>query len=84
MTTVILSQAEISILKTAQREAKKKREAGRIKMVILLGTGWTIREVSEVLLLDDQTFDEFKKACKSFFRRIKRYKEDIYSLLIVD
>ncbi len=28
-----------------------------------------------------ETFDEFKKACKSFFRRSKRYKEDISSLL---
>ncbi len=28
-----------------------------------------------------ETFDEFEKACKSFFRRSKRYKEDISSLL---
>jgi transposase len=28
-----------------------------------------------------ETFGEFKKACKSFFRRIKRYKEDLSSLL---
>ncbi|MDR4506735.1 MAG: IS630 family transposase [Candidatus Brocadiaceae bacterium] len=27
------------------------------------------------------TFDEFKKACKSFFRQMKKYKEDIGSLL---
>ena len=28
-----------------------------------------------------ETFDEFKNACKSFFRRIKRYRDDISSLL---
>ena len=28
-----------------------------------------------------ETFDEFKNTCKSFFRRIKRYKDDISSLL---
>ncbi len=28
-----------------------------------------------------ETLDEFKKAYRSFFRRIKRYKEDISSLL---
>ena len=28
-----------------------------------------------------ETFDESKNACKSFFRRIKRYKDDISSLL---
>ncbi len=28
-----------------------------------------------------ETFDEFKKACKSFFRRSKKHKEDISSLL---
>ncbi|MCP5004367.1 MAG: hypothetical protein GY941_10590 [Planctomycetes bacterium] len=28
-----------------------------------------------------ETFDEFKKACKSFFRRSKKYKKDISSLL---
>jgi transposase len=28
-----------------------------------------------------ETFDEFRKACKSFSRQIKRYKEDLTSLL---
>ena len=56
-----LSQEEISSLKAAHRAAKKKREADRIKTIILLGTGWTIREVAEVLLLDDDiSFKEQK------------------------
>ncbi|MCP4264720.1 MAG: IS630 family transposase, partial [Candidatus Brocadiaceae bacterium] len=28
-----------------------------------------------------ETFDEFKKACKSFFRRIKRHKGELSSLM---
>jgi hypothetical protein len=82
MTTFTLSQDEISRLETAHRAAKKKRETNRIKTILLLGTGWTIREVVEVLYNEYyETFDEFKKACKSFFRRIKRYKEDISSFI---
>ena len=28
-----------------------------------------------------ETFDEFKKACKSFFRQIKRHKDELSSLM---
>ncbi len=41
------------------RVAKKKLEADRIKTIIQLVTGWTIREVAEVLLLDDETIKPF-------------------------
>jgi transposase len=133
MTEFTLLQDEISNLKKAYKAAKKKRDADRIKAIILLGTEWTIREVAEVIytICDNAryyrskkvkeylrkskielvflppyspnlnlierlwkyfrkivlynkyygTFDEFRKACKSFFRRIKRDKEDISSLL---
>ncbi len=37
------------------KSAKKKRDADRIKAVILLATGWTAAQVAEVLLLDDDT-----------------------------
>ena len=59
MTEFTLSQEEISNLKKAHRKVKKKREADRIKALILLGTGWTIREVAEVLLLDDDTIRNY-------------------------
>ncbi len=42
MTEFTLLQEEISSLKKAHRAAKKKRDADRIKAIILLGTGWTI------------------------------------------
>ncbi|MBT3878715.1 MAG: IS630 family transposase [Candidatus Scalindua sp.] len=35
------------------------------KAIILLGTGWTIREVAEVLLLDDETIRSYLKRYKT-------------------
>ena len=61
MTTFNLSLDEISSLKRTHRTTKKKREADRIKAIILLGTGWTIRQVAEVLLLDDETTRNYFK-----------------------
>ena len=74
MTTFNLSQAEISSLKITHRTTKKRRQADRIKAIILLGTGWTIRQVSEVLLLDDET-------TRNYF---KRYKEGEFEYLLND
>ena len=65
MTEFTLLQAEISSLKRAHRAAKKKRDADRIKAIILLGTGWAIIEVAEVLLLDDETIRNYIKSYKS-------------------
>jgi transposase len=65
MTEFTLLQAEISSLKRAHRAAKKKRDADRIKAIILLGTGWAIIEVAEVLLLDDETIRNYMKRYKS-------------------
>lgn len=55
MTDFTLSEEEISTLKRAHRAVKKKRDAYRINAIVLLGTGWTIREVAEALFLDDET-----------------------------
>lgn len=69
-----LSQDEISSLKVTHRTTKKKREADRIKTIILLGTGWSIREVAEVLMLDDETIRNY----------LNRYKEGGSNLLLKD
>ena len=61
MTTFTLTQDEISSLKRAHRASKKKRDADRIKAIILLSTGWTIREVAEVLLLDETIRNYLKR-----------------------
>ncbi len=74
MTDFKLSQDEISSLKVIHRTTKKKREADRIKTIILLGTGWSIREVAEVLMLDDETVRNY----------INRYKEGGLKLLLQD
>ncbi len=66
MTTFVLSPEELSSLKRAHRASKKKRDADRIKTIILLGTGWTIREISEVLLLDDETIRNYLKRYNLF------------------
>ena len=67
MTEFTLSQEEISTLKRAHRAAKKKRDAYRINVIVLLGTGWTIWEVSEALFLDDETI-------RNYLNRYKRGK----------
>ncbi len=74
MTEFTLLQEEISSLKKAHRAAKKKRDADRIKAIILLGTGWAIIEVAEVLLLDDETVRNY----------IKRYKSGELNALLND
>ena len=65
MTTFTLSQEEICSLKKAHRAAKKKRDAYRINTIVLLGTGWTIREVAEALFLDDETVRNYLKRYKT-------------------
>ena len=74
MTIFTLSQEEISSLKRAHKATKKKREADRIKAIILLGTGWTIRAVAEALLLDDETIRNY----------LNRYKTGALNALIND
>jgi len=65
MTEFALSQEEISTLKRAHRAAKKKRDAYRINTIVLLGSGWTIREVAEALFLDDETVRNYLKRYKT-------------------
>ncbi len=50
-----LSTSEIISLRFEHKSTKKKRDADRIKTVILLATGWTVMQVAEVLLMDDDT-----------------------------
>jgi transposase len=74
MTTFTLSQEEICSLKKAHRTAKKKRDAYRINTIVLLGTGWTIREVAEALFLDDETVRNY----------LRRYKAGELTVLLND
>jgi len=70
MTEFTLSEEERSTLKRAHRAGKKKRDAYRINAIVLLGTGWTIREVAEALFLDDETI-------RNYLNRYKTGKIDV-------
>lgn len=60
-----LTAQELADLKVLHRELTEKRQADRVKAVILLGSGWTPSRVAEVLLIDRTTvrryYREFKK-----------------------
>jgi len=65
MQNMTLSSDEIFELRIAHRKAKKKRDADRIKAIVLLGKGWSFVQVSEALLMDEETIRH----------HLKRYKE---------
>jgi transposase len=50
-----LTSKQVSVLKVLHRAEHDKRLADRIKAIILLGTGWSVAEVSEALLVDETT-----------------------------
>ena len=55
MDDFILTAKQVRQLREDHRRAADKRQADRIKTVILLGTSWSVRDVAEVLLLDPDT-----------------------------
>ena len=54
-----LSSQEIQELRSAHKSIRAKREAYKINAVILLGCNWTISEVSEALLMDEETIRSY-------------------------
>lgn len=50
-----LTDAELSELRVAHKAQRNKRAAYRLNAVILLGSGWKLKQVKEALLLDDET-----------------------------
>ena len=68
-----LSPEEIKALRFAhKKERRNVSKAYRINAVILLGTGWTVEQVAEALLLDEDTLSNY----------IKKYKEGGFSNLL--
>ena len=61
-----LSSEEIQELRAAHRSAKKHSaaDAYKINAVILLGTDWTVAEVVDALLLDEETLRNYSKRYK--------------------
>ncbi|MDR1480689.1 MAG: hypothetical protein LBJ00_17330 [Planctomycetaceae bacterium] len=58
-----LSSQQISSLKALHRTLRDRKEADRVKVVVLLGSGWSVSHVAEILLLDVNTvrsyFDKY-------------------------
>jgi transposase len=46
---------KLAELREAHRKAREKREADRIKAVVLLASGWTAEQVAEALMIDPNT-----------------------------
>lgn len=54
-----LTAEEIQELRAAHKTVKHKTDAYKINAVILLGLSWTIEEVSEALLFDEETIRNY-------------------------
>lgn len=50
-----LNSTELSELRRAHKSEYYKRSAYKINCIILLGSGWTLEEVKDALLLDEET-----------------------------
>ena len=59
MIPIQLNQAELKALRLAHRSCRDKRSAYRLNAVILLGSGWTVQEVTDALLIDDGTLRKY-------------------------
>jgi transposase len=59
----VLSNKQLSELKIAHRKAKRSNAhaAYEVNAVILLGTGWTLTQVKQALLLDEETLRSYVK-----------------------
>lgn len=60
-----LTSEEIIFLRMAHKREKNKKFAYRINAVVLLGSGWTLEEVKDALLLDDETLRSYVASYKS-------------------
>jgi transposase len=63
MKDFVLDVHQITALRLAHKGAVKHnaKEAYRLNAVILLGTGWSLKSVSEALLLDEETLRTYVK-----------------------
>jgi len=54
-----LSQEQVFELRTAHSAERNRNAAYKINAVILLGTGWKLKDVKQALLLDDETLRSY-------------------------
>ncbi len=56
----LLSRNEETLYRKRHRAARDKREADKIKTIILLHSGWSWQQIAEALLLDDSTVRRYE------------------------
>lgn len=59
-----LSEEELEDLEGLHKDLQEKREADRVKAVVLLGLGWTLSQVATALLVDRSTVQNYYKNYK--------------------
>ena len=59
-----LSQDELTFLRKAHKSEHYKRSAYKINAIILLGMGWTLEQVKDALLIDEETLRSYVKKYK--------------------
>ena len=65
MERFVLTKAEMTTLRLSHRQAKDKRDADRIKAIYLLGTGYKLIEVANILMMDEETIRNYYKHYKA-------------------
>ena len=60
-----LSDEELRELRFEHRHTREKRDADRLKAVILLASGWSARDIAEALLIDEDTV-------RAYFKRYRK------------
>ena len=66
-----LSDQELEALRVAHRQCRDKRAAYRLNAVILLGSGWSVVDVSAALLIDEGTLRGYaKRYCRGGIEKL--------------
>ena|SRR3989338_1987177 len=66
MKKLTLTEAQTNELRRANRAAKNKKDADKIKSVYLLSRGKTPQEIAEVLMLDIDTIGNYRKRYEAY------------------
>ena len=61
-----LSAKKVAELKRLHRKLSHRKDADKVKAVLLLGTGWSSGQVAEILLLDEKTLRRY----------VQKYQQD--------
>ncbi len=61
MSKYTFPEAELSDLREAHTELREKRDADRVNVIILLGSGWSASNVAEALIVDRNTIRTYNR-----------------------